>query len=57
MTDIAATLDPYEAPVETEAEVAHDMVEEMVASGQPISLELIRNSDTKVTVDDILNNY
>ena len=57
MTDIAATLDTYEAPVETEAEVAHDMVEEMVASGQPISLELIRNSDTKVTVDDILNNY
>ena len=57
LADIAATLDPYEAPVETEAEVAHDMVEEMVASGQPISLELIRNSDTKVTVDDILNNY
>ena len=57
LTDIAATLDPYEAPVETEAEVAHDMIEEMVASGQPISLELIRNSDTKVTVDDILNNY
>lgn len=57
LTDIAATLDPYEAPVETEAEVAHDMVEEMVASGKPISLELIRNSDTKVTVDDILNNY
>ena len=57
LADIAATLDPYEAPVETEAEVAHDMVEEMVANGQPISLELIRNSDTKVTVDDILNNY
>lgn len=57
LTDVVATLDPYEAPVEIESEVAHDMVEEMVASGQPISLELIRNSDTKVTVDDILNNY
>lgn len=57
LTDVAATLDPYEAPVETEAEVAHDMIAEMVASKEPIALELIRDSDTKVTVDDILKNY
>ena len=57
LTDVAATLDPYEAPIETEAEVAHDMIAEMVASKEPIALELIRDSDTKVTVDDILKNY
>lgn len=57
LTDVAATLDPYEAPIETEAEVAHDMIAEMVASKEPITLELIRDSDTKVTVDDILKNY
>jgi enolase-phosphatase E1 len=57
LADIAATLDPYEAPIETEAEVAHDMIAEMVASKEPIALELIRDSDTKVTVDDILKNY
>ena len=57
LTDVAATLDPYEAPIETEAEVAHDMIAEMVASKKPIALELIRDSDTKVTVDDILKNY
>lgn len=57
LTDVAATLDPYEAPTETEAEVAHDMIAEMVASKEPIALELIRDSDTKVTVDDILKNY
>ena len=57
LTDVAATLDPYEAPIETEAEVARDMIAEMVASKEPIALELIRNSDTKVTVDDILKNY
>ena len=57
LTDVAATLDPYEAPIETEAEVVHDMIAEMVASKEPIALELIRDSDTKVTVDDILKNY
>ena len=57
LTDVAATLDPYEAPIETEAEVAHDMIAEMVASKEPIALELIGDSDTKVTVDDILKNY
>lgn len=57
LTDVAATLDPYEAPIETEAEVAHDMIAEMVASKEQITLELIRDSDTKVTVDDILKNY
>lgn len=55
MTDIVSTLDAYEAPEEREDEI--DEVAEKIANKEPITPELIRNSNTKMTVDDILKNY
>lgn len=60
INEIVSTLDPYEAPVETEADIDDnddDEVAKMVANKESFSPELIRRSNTKVTVDDILKNY
>ena len=57
MMDIVSTMDPFENPVEREDEVVKDEIAELIANKEPITPELIRNSNTKMTVEDILKNY
>ena len=57
MMDIVSTMDPFENPVEREDEVIKDEIAELIANKEPITPELIRNSNTKMTVEDILKNY
>lgn len=53
MMDLMEEASKFESPTDEEP----DVVANMVANGEPIEPELIRRSNTRVTVDDILNNY
>lgn len=53
MMDLMDEASKFESPTDEEP----DVVASMVANGEPIEPELIRRSNTRVTVDDILNNY
>lgn len=53
MMDLMEEASKFESPTDEEPDVVAGMVER----GEAIEPELIRRSNTRVTVDDILNNY
>lgn len=53
MMDLMEEASKFESPTDEEPDVVASMVER----GEAIEPELIRRSNTRVTVDDILNNY
>lgn len=53
MMDLMEEASKFESPTDEEPDIIANMVER----GEAIEPELIRRSNTRVTVDDILNNY
>lgn len=53
MIDLMEEASKFESPTDEEPDIIANMVER----GEAIEPELIRRSNTRVTVDDILNNY